>query len=383
MAGGIILSRRLERMQQAARDLGDTMAGIGAQNRKRALEDQDRQFAAEDRALRNRSLTAAADMADLQLGELKRRDAARQEAEGLYGQLTDFGQAVPESTITAPSDGMLPGFQGMRSERPAVDTSGEAVKDRLRAAWMNADARAKGETSAFTADDVKRQRDEGIAAKTRAEQDRALKIRGDTADAAGKELANKKTKLEIDKLEAQANSTGGPSKAITEENKGVWDKLFSGYRTDSQTTKDSLGQIRKLEALVNSTATGASDIATLYTFIRSFDSPNSAVREAEAQMGQEAAGALNKLLNLRAKYEKGRILPDTVRQEMLAAVQTIKADHEKFLGAVNSTPPWWWIRSSWLPRPPERAQPHLPAAARNPSSPPVRQWLPSCPRAPS
>jgi hypothetical protein len=336
MAGGIILSRRLERVHQAARDLGDTFEGIRTQQRKTQLEDEDRRIASEDRASANKARATQQQVADLQLGEFQRRDAARREAEGLAGELANFGQAVPQNEITAPADGMLPGFQGMRSERPAVDMAGESLKDRIRASWMNAEARSKGETAAFTAADVKRQREEAAAAKTRAEEDRALKIRGDTADAAGKELGNKKTKLEIDKLEAQTNAAGGPSQAITEDNKGVWDKLFSGYRSDSQTTKDSLGQIRKLEALVNSKATGASDIATLYTFIRSFDSPNSAVREAEAQMGQEAAGALNKLLNLRAKYEKGRILPDTVRSEMLQAVQTIKADHEKFLGAVNS-----------------------------------------------
>jgi hypothetical protein len=151
-----------------------------------------------------------------------------------------------------------------------------------------------------------------------------------------KQANARKTKMEIDKLEKQMNAAGGPTKAITEDNRGVWNQLFTGYRQDTQSTKDSLGQIRKLEALVNGVATGASDIATLYTFIRSFDSPNSAVREAEASMGQEAAGALNRILNLPEKYKSGRILPDSVRKEMLQAVQTIKADHERFLTSANT-----------------------------------------------
>lgn len=335
MRGGIILSNRLRAMQEAAENFGESVAGTREAQRQAKMEAEDRAAQAKSRAIQDRAATAQATAAELTLGDFQRRDAARQEAEGLAGQIQDFGTAVPDTAIE--TEGALPGFQREQSMRPVGDTTAQALQDRIRASWMNADARAKGETAAFTAADIQRQRAETAAKKQRETEDRALDIRSKTADATGKELGNKKTKLEIDKLEAQINAVGqGPSKAITEDNKGVWDKLFSGYRTDSQSTKDSLGQIRKLEALVNGVATGASDIATLYTFIRSFDSPNSAVREAEAQMGQEAAGALNKLLNLRAKYEKGRILPDSVRAEMLQAVQTIKADHEKFLGATNS-----------------------------------------------
>jgi hypothetical protein len=334
MAGQIILSRRLERMQQAARDFGDTFENIDEQNRKRKLED-------EDRVAVNKARATQQEAADLQLGDFKRRDAARQEAEGLAGELAGFGQAVPDSAIEA--EGALPGFQRQQSMRPVGDTTAQSLQDRIRASWMNADARAKGETAAFTAADIQRQRAEGAAKKQREEQEHSLgldKTRADIestkAGTAEKLMGAKKTKMEIDKLEKQMNAAGGPTKAITEDNRGVWNQLFTGYRQDTQSTKDSLGQIRKLEALVNGVATGASDIATLYTFIRSFDSPNSAVREAEASMGQEAAGALNQILNLPEKYKTGRILPDTVRKEMLQAVQTIKADHERFLSSANS-----------------------------------------------
>ena len=334
MRGGIILSNRLRAMQEAAENFGESVAGTREAQRKAKLEGEDRAAMAKSRAIQDRTATAQASAAEMTLEDFKGRQAAKTEAEGLAGQIQDFGQAVPDTAIE--TEGTLPGFQREQSMRPVGDTTAQALQDRIRASWMNADARAKGETSAFTAADIQKKRAADAEAARKAGEDRSLEIRTKTADATGKELGNKKTKLEIDKLEAQTNAAGGPSKAITEDNKGVWDKLFSGYRSDSQSTKDSLDQIRKLEALVNSKATGASDIATLYTFIRSFDSPNSAVREAEANMGQEAAGALNQLLNLRAKYEKGRILPDSVRAEMLQAVQTIKADHEKFLGATNS-----------------------------------------------
>jgi hypothetical protein len=339
MAGPIILSNRRKALLDSMQGFGDTLDGLNERKRKQQLEGEDRLAASQDRALRNRSLTAAADAGDMQLADLKRRDSARQEAEGLAGDLAGFGQAVPDSAID--TGNTLPGMARMQSPAPAP-VSADGLKDRIRASWMNAEARSKGEASAFTAADIKRQRDEAAAKGARESQKFSLDLDKQRADIEGaqagtteKQMNTRKTKMEIDKLEKQMNAAGGPTKAITEDNRGVWNQLFTGYRQDTQSTKDSLGQIRKLEALVNGSATGASDIATLYTFIRSFDSPNSAVREAEANMGQEAAGALNRILNLPEKYKSGRILPDTVRKEMLQAVQTIKADHERFLTSAN------------------------------------------------
>jgi hypothetical protein len=341
MRGGIILSNRLRAMQEAAENFGESVAGTREAQRKAKMEAEDRRIAGEDRVIRNKAAATQQEAADLQLGDFKRRDAARQEAEGLAGDLAGFGQAVPESEIDVGN--ALPGFQAQQSMRPVGDTTAQSLQDRIRASWMNADARAKGETSAFTAADIQKKRATEAEKSKREAEEFSLgldKTRADIdktkAGAESERMSTKKTKMEIDKLEKQMNAAGGASMAITKDNEGVWDKLFSGYRSDTKSTKDSLGQIRKLEALVNSKATGASDIATLYTFIRSFDSPNSAVREAEANMGQEAAGALNKLMNLRAKYEKGRILPDSVRQEMLEAVQTIKADHQSLLTATDA-----------------------------------------------
>lgn len=319
--GGIILSNRLRAMQEAAENFGESIAGLKEQQRKIKVEEADRAAAANSRAISDRANTASAEAAELSLADFKRRDADALSLRQDQSQLEALDSGLPVFGPNRPAD--EPVF--------AMKDPNAGLRNRLLA---SIETKTTGKYT--TAADLEKRTAEAEAAKHRAQEDRALDMRSKTAEALGKELGNKKTKLEIDKLEAQANAAGGPSMAITEENKGVWDKLFSGYRTDSQSTKDSLGQIRKLEALVNGVATGASDIATLYTFIRSFDSPNSAVREAEAQMGQEAAGALNKLLNLRAKYEKGRILPDTVRAEMLQAVQTIKADHESFLGATNA-----------------------------------------------
>lgn len=165
MRGGIILSNRLRAMQEAAENFGESVAGTREAQRKAKLEEADRAAMAKSRAIQDRAATTAADAADLQLGDFKRRDAARQEAEGFASQLTDFGRAVPDSTIEAPSDGMLPDFGGMRSERPVMDTTAQSVQDRIRASWMNADARAKGETSAFTVADIQKKREADAMAK--------------------------------------------------------------------------------------------------------------------------------------------------------------------------------------------------------------------------
>jgi hypothetical protein len=181
MAGPIILSNRRKALLDSMQGFGDTLDGLNERKRKQQLEGEDRLTASQDRALRNRSLTAAADAGDMQLADLKRRDSARQEAEGLAGDLAGFGQAVPDSAID--TGNALPGMQRMQSPAPAA-VSADGLKDRIRASWMNAEARSKGEASAFTAADVKKKRETEALTK-----DEALFDLGEKKNKAGRDSA--------------------------------------------------------------------------------------------------------------------------------------------------------------------------------------------------
>ncbi len=161
--GGIILSNRLRAMQEAAENFGESVAGTREAQRKAKMETEDRAAMAKSRAIQDRAGEAQATAAEMTLQDFKGRQAAKTEAEGLAGQIQDFGQAVPDSTIEA--EGALPGFQREQSMRPVGDTTAQALQDRIRASWMNADARAKGETSAFTAADVQKKRAEEMETK--------------------------------------------------------------------------------------------------------------------------------------------------------------------------------------------------------------------------
>lgn len=326
MAGNIILSRRLERMQAAARDLGDTFAGIGEQTRKRKLEDEDRLAASEDRASANKARATQQQVADLQLGKFQREDAARQEAEGLAGQLTDFGQAVPQNEIQAPSDGALPGFQGMRSERPAVDTAGESLKDRLRAQWMNADAKSKGESAAFTAADVKRQRDEGAAKKKLEAEDRDLDIQGKKVDIAGKEAGNKKTGLELKKLQAEidALAKGGidPEKAYAIE-----DKISSKYIAQNSAFSemgDAIGRIR----VSAQEPSGAGDMSLIYGYMKILD-PKTGIKEGEVASAQDAGSIPQSILAAYNKAVSGVKLDPKVRADFVKRAEMLYGEADR------------------------------------------------------
>lgn len=310
MPGGIILSNRLARLQQSARDLGDTFEGIRTQQRKTRLEDEDRRVAAEDRITRNKAAATAQEAADLQLGEFKRRDAARQEAEGLAGELAGFGQAVPDSTIATPSDGMLPGFQGMRSERPAVDTSGEALKDRMRAAWMNADARAKGETSAFTAADVKRQRDEAATKKQREAEEYTLGIDKAKADLDRTKAGTKTEEMQQKKLQAELDqlAKGGLDPEKTAAIEGKLRGEFLHQNQSYQGVRDAWSKIQVADA------SPAGDMSLLYGYMKLLD-PTSTVREGEYATAEQAGSVPTRILGMYNKALTGEKLTTEQRAD--------------------------------------------------------------------
>jgi hypothetical protein len=331
MAGGIILSRRLERMHQAARDLGDTFEGIRVQQRKTKLEDEDRAAEAKSRGLRDRAATAAADVADLQLGEFKRRDAARQEAEGLAGELAGFGQAVPDSTITAPADGALPGFQGMRSERPAVDASADSLKDRLRASWMNAEARAKGETSAFTADDVRRQREEAAAKKQRESEEYTLGIDKSKADIERTKAGTETEKMQQKKLKAELDqlAKGGmdPEKVATVEG-----KLRGEFINQNKAFMDVRDAYSRIQA---SEDTAAGDVALIFNYMKMLD-PGSTVREGEFATAEQVGNIPTRILNQYNKAVSGERVKGSRQQFMSQAKKLYESQKDIYTNSAKT-----------------------------------------------
>jgi hypothetical protein len=231
MRGGIVVSNRLRAMQEAADNFGESIAGIREAQRKAKLEAEDRTAAAKSQGLRDTAAQQGIDQNNLALAELKRRDSARQEAEGFAGELTSFGQAVPESAIEAP-ESMLPGFQPQQSMRPVSDTTSQSLQDRIRASWMNADAKSKGETAAHTAADVQRKRAEEMAAK-QADQTGAArkkevedrnyglderKVKVQEREAAAKERESGKTQgMKLTEKQSQVLGAAGMAKTMLDD----------------------------------------------------------------------------------------------------------------------------------------------------------------------
>jgi hypothetical protein len=316
MRGGIILSNRLRAMQEAAENFGESVAGTREAQRKAKIEEADRAAVAKSRAIQDRAGTAQATAAEMTLEDFKGRQAARKEAEGLAGQIQDFGTAVPDSAIEA--EGVLPGFQREQSMRPVGDTTSQALQDRIRASWMNADARAKGETAAFTAADVQKSRTEAAAKKQREAEDRALEMKKTEADIGETGARTGKLKLEEKKLQAEieALTKGGmdPEKAAAVEG-----KLRTEFLHQNQTyqgVRDAWSKIQVAEA------SPAGDMSLLYGYMKLLD-PTSTVREGEYATAEQAGSVPTRILGIYNKAISGEKLTPTQRADFRKQAENV------------------------------------------------------------
>jgi hypothetical protein len=333
MRGGIILSNRLRAMQEAADNFGESIGGIKEAQRKARLEAEDRTAAAKSQGLRDTAAQQGIDQNNFALADIKRRDTARQEAEGFAGELASFGQAVPESTIEAP-EGLLPGFQPEQSMRPVSDTTSKSLLNRIKASWRNADARAKGESAAYTAADIEREDAQSIEKKKRADEEFSLGIDKTKADiestkatTGSKLMEAKKTALELKKLQAEIDQIGkggmDPEKAIIAEG-----KLRDSYLGQTKGFTDVHDAYGRVMASVKDPSP-AGDIALIFNYMKMLD-PGSTVREGEFATAESAGSIPTTVLNKYNKAISGERLGETRADFIKQAGNLYQTAHKNY-----------------------------------------------------
>jgi hypothetical protein len=125
---------------------------------------------------------------------------------------------------------------------------------------------------------------------------------------------------------------GGLSEEQAKQSMDLWNKLNSSEPVKN--FKQLNTQYQALEKLMlkePGLETGASDIAAVFTFMKTLD-PQSVVREGEFQTASDAGGLESKMVNLANQVIKGKFLSPAVRQEFLV---TARQSAEAFLQSAN------------------------------------------------
>ncbi len=143
-------------------------------------------------------------------------------------------------------------------------------------------------------------------------------------------LENRKTTAEIGKLNAEAGKLGREGQAITLPDKArIEGQLYDDYR-NAQTVKN-FTQVRDAYRNIATLAKGKSginDVGIVYSLVKMLD-PNSAVREGEIALSNQATPLAQKVATAWNNAAKGRVSADEKNREILAAARSIYNESKK------------------------------------------------------
>jgi hypothetical protein len=328
--------------------LGIDALGKGVVNAATIAQDMERQKLQEKRADEELQIRKAQEEREATRFQNTQEDREKKIADASYEDMLR-NDALKAKGLLSQAEGEVqtgPGevdFQAAKARNSARRTALEK-----EANLMNYFAKKAGSPTLFTADMLEQERQNKMRASEQAEMDAEAKaakdetlfnlnVQGKQASI-GKTLADTKlTNKKLDELEKQiekANLPKNPSGQINEGNRQIWQSLSDRYRKDIGGYKEALGEVEKVKLMINQ-ATGAGDIAGIFSFMKSLD-PRSTVRESEFQLPGSAGGLYDKILGALSNAQgEGRLGPET-RKQLLDAVGSLGGMYQANVNRVDA-----------------------------------------------
>jgi hypothetical protein len=317
MAGPIILSNRLARMQQSMKNFGDTYEEIGQQQRKQKLEDEDRVAQAKTRGLQDTALQQNITLGDFQNREAqqKEQDASalrsdQNELDTLDAGLTPFGPRLPKD----------------ETPTPFVDQNRN-----LRARLM-ARIETKQTGKPITADEyLARKESQQAAAQFDRKKDEA-DLESTQAGTKAKLMDAKKSAMEIKKAQAEIErlTKGGLDPEKASQIEGNLRNTFEAQTKPFVVVRDAFNRVQAVKD------SPAGDVALIYGFMKIND-PTAAVMEGDIANAKNAAGVPERVRTMYNNALSGRSLDPKTRADFVSQAESLYNAQKKVYDSTKAS----------------------------------------------